>query len=162
MKAVEISFGHVPGEWAAAFQTMKMYRSKIDLWLIALLGGVTTLLAWSVWQSGHLLALIAMTIWFAILALAIFPCSYTLTDDHLLIRTGVRKRRIAYADIRSVRRSGSILAAPALSLKRVEIRFGRSDAAILSPADREQFMEDVRQRVPEHARAHAPATATDK
>ncbi|CAM4240024.1 DUF304 domain-containing protein [Bordetella tumbae] len=126
---------------------MKKYPSKVDLWLIALLAVVTALLAWGTWHSGHVLAFVVMILWLAILALTIFPCYYVLTDSHLLVRCGMRKWKISYTDIKSVRRSRSFLAGPALSLQRVEIQVGPFDAILLSPLDRDKFIEDVQWRV---------------
>ncbi|OZI56654.1 PH domain-containing protein [Bordetella genomosp. 4] len=126
---------------------MKKYPSKIDLWLIALLAVLTALLAWGAWHSGHVLAFVVMILWLAILALMIFPCYYVLTDSHLLVRSGMRQRKIPYTDIKSVRRSRSFLAGPALSLQRVEIQVGPFDSILVSPLNRDKFIEDVQWRV---------------
>lgn len=74
-----------------------------------------------------------------------FPCTYTLTDTHLVIRSGLFRQRIAYRDITAVAASGSVWAAPALSLRRVWIDFaGRFQ--LVSPREREEFITALRRR----------------
>ena len=74
------------------------------------------------------------------------PCTYTLARDHLLIRSGLIRQKIAYKDITAVEPSASPLSAPALSLKRVKVSYGRT-FQLVSPRERDLFIQSLRERV---------------
>jgi len=80
-----------------------------------------------------------------VLALTL-PCSYSLEADHLFIRCGFIRRRIPYSQIHRIEPSSNPLSAPALSLRRVKIAYGRS-FQLVSPRERERFIEELGQRV---------------
>jgi uncharacterized membrane protein YdbT with pleckstrin-like domain len=126
---------------------MKKYSSKIDFWLVALLGLVTLALAWSAWQSSDWGGAALLIAWLGGLAITMVPCYYVLDDAHLMIRAGVWKWHIPYADIQSVQLSNSILAGPALSLQRVEIRSGQAGSILVSPVDRDEFIVALKARM---------------
>lgn len=66
---------------------------------------------------------------------------YIVTEQTLRIRSGPQRIDIPRADIREVRPSRSWLAAPALSLDRLEVRYGQYRSVLVSPRDREGFLE---------------------
>jgi hypothetical protein len=128
------------------------YPSRIDAWLIVLIGctiGIVLTLALASYShspSESLLSLgvLAATLLFS--ALVGYPCNYTLTDAQLVIRSGLVRQRIAYRDITAIEPSRSPWAAPALSLRRVKVSFsGRFQ--LVSPRERERFIDDLRRRV---------------
>lgn len=122
------------------------YASRVDAWL-----AVSLLLAFGAviyegavlgnyvaWGAGLLLALL--------LRLVVLPCRYTLMPDHLLVCCGRRRWEIPYGDIKSIMFSFSPVSAPALSLRRVEIRYGR-EAILVSPRSRTEFMSALQARM---------------
>ena len=128
------------------------YPSRIDAWLVVLVGGtvgivlVLALSSYSHSPSESLLTfgVLAATLLFS--TLIGYPCSYTLTDAQLVIRSGLVRHRIAYRDITAIEPSRSPWAAPALSLRRVKVSFsGRFQ--LVSPRERERFIDDLRRRV---------------
>jgi len=80
-----------------------------------------------------------------IAALAI-PCRYILDDDGLLIQAGVLKEKIKYSEIRDATLSSNLLSAPALSLRRVKVTLNHG-FRLVSPLDREKFIEDLKSRI---------------
>lgn len=133
------------------------FPTKIDAWIVlaaagglaaALAGGFTALETnpdEAVFAFGLAAFLVLLTF------LVGFPCRYTLTDDHLLIQFGVVRQRISYADITDVAPSRALWAAPAMSLRRVKVRY-RGRFQLVSPKERERFIAELRARV-ERARA---------
>jgi hypothetical protein len=128
------------------------YPSRIDAWLIVLIGGTIgivltlALASYSHSPSESLLSLgvLAATLLFS--TLVGYPCNYTLTDAQLVIRSGLVRQRIAYRDITAIEASRSPWAAPALSLRRVKVSFsGRFQ--LVSPRERERFIDDLRRGV---------------
>lgn len=133
-------------------------RSAVDAWLVAVLaaaaatalvplarGGAPAEIAAGLVAVGALLAAIVLLGW---------PCTYTLAEDRLLIRSGLLLRvEIPYARMRDAYPSCNPLSAPAWSLRRIRIDLDRG-IALISPLDRERFLAELRQRI-EDARTAA-------
>lgn len=128
------------------------YPSRIDAWLVIAIGAAIVLVlaqAILLLNSAPLASLLAfgVAIFTAlVVATMTLPCRYELHDSHLLIRCGMIRQRIAYADITDIAPSRSMASAPALSLRRVKISFAKS-SQLVSPRDRDAFMLSLRQRV---------------
>lgn len=123
---------------------MKTYRSKIDLWLFilifGLLGGI--LIEGIVLRDWLVLAIILPVMVF--IALLMYSIRYIIDGDVLEIRTGILgKTRIPISGIKSVEKTHNPLSAPAMSLKRLEILYGKYDFALISPTDRDAFIKDL-------------------
>lgn len=132
---------------------MKTYPSKIDAWLVWVLGSAVLLpivagllMARASWP-GALFSFLIAAFDVALLRGLVFPCRYILLDDELRVQAGFLTWRIPYRDIRSVAPSGSPLSSPALSLRRVKIVYGAS-SILVSPEPREEFIEELRARIP--------------
>lgn len=128
------------------------FPSRVDLWLIAV---TLAMLGWLLWQAlegfqrspaDGLAALGVIGLMLVLGVLFGYPCTYTLTDTQLLIRSGLIRQRIAYRDITGIAPSGALWSAPALSLQRVRIDFaGRFQ--LVSPRERERFIAALQERV---------------
>ena len=134
------------------------YNSKIDTWLLILMGLVLSsmlfrglmALRFSTTYAAMVLGTFALVV--LVLLLFAYPCRYTFMDDHLLIQSGAIRMRIDYADITGIAPSRSLWSAPALSLQRVRIDFaGRFQ--LVSPMQRERFMAELQERVAAAKRA---------
>lgn len=80
-----------------------------------------------------------------------FGTGYRITTAELHVKAGPFRWRVPLSSIRRVRRTSSPLAAPALSLRRLEIVLENGDFVLVSPANREGFIALLRDRCP-HAR----------
>jgi hypothetical protein len=69
----------------------------------------------------------------------LFSTHYTITPDLLTVRCGPFSWQIPRAAIHSVGPTRSALSGPALSLDRLEIRYGRGNAVLVSPMDKTAF-----------------------
>ena len=78
----------------------------------------------------------------------VIPVYYELADEVLVIRFGMARVRVPYRDIRGVEPTDSILSAPALSMDRIRIDYGRDSEAVISPADRDGFLTALAAKVP--------------
>lgn len=132
----------------------KTFRSRVDGWLVALVGGAAALpIAAAVWLAAHgetrgvlLLGCWGTTMVF-LLAVLSWPTRYTLRADRLRIQSGWLEWDVPYAALRAVAPSRAPLAAPAWSLRRVRLDF--ADGCILvSPDDRELFIQELAERCP--------------
>ena len=89
-----------------------------------------------------MLAILALMLWI------VLDTSYLLTPTTLTIRSGPFRWSVPCDRIRRVRRSRTLLAGPALSLRRLEVDYGKYDTAIISPSDIDGFIEALRLRNP--------------
>lgn len=129
------------------------YHSRIDAWLLLLYGAIVALpLLLDLLITPGSVPLRPSSVLVSGLTLGLacyfcFPCYYELEPEGLLIRCGRREQRIAYRDIVALAYSRNLAAAPALSLRRVLIRHGRWSGQLVSPRDREGFMQALQARV---------------
>lgn len=139
----------------AATRTIKVYPSKRDTWLVAVLyAAVIAMIValGTVWtEPGPITTKLGTT---AIIGAAgvfslwlVNGTYYTLRPDGvLLIRAGPIKRTIVLAHITEIVPTRNPLSSPALSLDRLKIRYG-DRAVMISPQHKRAFMQDVASRV---------------
>ena len=131
------------------------FRSRVDWWLGAILVAVPALglvAAVTLQASGDPGE--ATVGWIALIGIGalyigvVWPIAYELAEDELIVRFGLCRSRVPYRSIREVHPSRSILAAPALSLDRLAIDAGQRFAAVVSPDDRDGFLDALAARAP--------------
>lgn len=66
----------------------------------------------------------------------------------LLVHCGPFRWRIPLEQIISVRESDSVLSGPAMSMDRLEIRFGADRRMMISPRDKVGFLAELRRQAP--------------
>jgi hypothetical protein len=116
------------------------FPSKRDWWLglliwgLVLLAAVPALLKPGKGQFIIMIAVILFVGWIW------FGTGYEILDDELRIRCGPFRQRIPLQEIKEIRKTRSPLSAPACSLDRMEIRYGKSKREMISPADKEGFI----------------------
>jgi len=78
----------------------------------------------------------------------VLPMRYGITDTDIVVRHGLVRQRIPLKDIVEVHPTRSPLSSPALSLDRLNIRFGEGffKSAMISPADKQGFLTELTQR----------------
>jgi hypothetical protein len=81
----------------------------------------------------------------ALYAGLLFPIRYGLAPDRLTVRFGLCRQHIELAKILKVTPTNNPLSSPALSLDRLRIQFGPGmlDAIMISPAKRDQFLDEL-------------------
>ena len=142
-------------------QTRAFFPSRVDTWLVAIgpLAGSAAVTAVAgvggplVLNSGATppgLVLLAVVLAFtmALPLWLILDTNYTLTADELRIRSGPFRWRIALADVREVSPSRSWMSSPALSLDRLRIGYGIGRSILVSPREKQRFIDALRERCP--------------
>lgn len=131
------------------------FRSRIDLWLVAIVFGALGTAAWrvgaEVWRRPTPENWVAAGITGLILALAIWTfatTAYHVDAETLTVRSGPVHARIPIASIRRISTSSTLLAGPALSIRRLEVEYGKYDTAIVSPHDQAGFIAALVARNP--------------
>jgi len=70
-----------------------------------------------------------------------FTTGYSISNDLLIIQSGLLKKKIPIKDIKKISRTKNPLASSALSLDRIEISYGEHyDMALVSPKDKSGFI----------------------
>ncbi len=126
------------------------FRSAVDWWYYAVVIGAAAVALAAVVpilgaDKGMLTALALGTLVVAVgLPLwLLLTTSYRVDSHSVQVRSGPFRWNIPIGEIQSVRESRSVLSSPALSLRRIEITYGRGRRILLSPADREGFLKAI-------------------
>lgn len=137
-------------------RTAKTYASKVDVWLFALvaavIGAMFVGMGISIAQEGWLrfiqgafvvLGVIGFLVWI------VLGTNYTLEGRELIVRSGPFTWRIAIDQISSIEKPKGFVRAhssPALSFDRLMVSYGNNKRLMISPAEKEKFLADLRAR----------------
>ncbi|MDJ0655391.1 MAG: PH domain-containing protein [Xanthomonadales bacterium] len=124
-----------------------VFKSAIDAWFWVLIGGTAAVLIAvliPVVKSGSVVTLAAMVLAIALgLGLPVwlaFSTHYRIDEGTLHIRSGPMSWTIKRDSITSITPSRSLVSSPALSLDRLEIRYGKGRSILVSPENKEAFV----------------------
>ncbi len=127
------------------------YKSKIDWWVGAILGGPVLLLVGILIHSGinfsgkDILVLVLVSLptifSFWLVGSVFFGTYYLISDGVLTVRCGVlMNTKIKISEITSILPTKTKLSSPALSTDRLEIRYGKYGKVVISPENKESFI----------------------
>ena len=124
---------------------MEIYKSKIDYWLVGtmyLMTLIPTIPALIYSFSWTLIFIVLILLTFA--SSLIFNTKYIIKNETLTIKCGILPiEKYSIQQIQSIQNTNTIMAAPAISLDRIEIRFTNRKAVVISPQDKHRFIEYV-------------------
>lgn len=117
------------------------YKSKIDIGLtfpiFIVLLGVGGLMAFLRVWAGFAIILLLLTFMIHML----LTTQYKITGKFLRIKSGIFVNKSVNIDtIRKITETNSILSSPANSLDRLELRYNKFDRIIISPKDKDSFI----------------------
>ncbi|MCH5227150.1 MAG: PH domain-containing protein [Muribaculaceae bacterium] len=126
------------------------YSTKIDWWIIFVLVFIMAFVFYILLWIGiewYIVLIIALPL-LGMVGLSISGISYVIKDDELGVKSNVKWMWYPIENIKEVRKVKSVLAAPATSFTRVQIKFkrGTTKTAVpleISPTDRDQFIQDL-------------------
>ena len=134
------------------------FKSKKDWWLTAIVwGSMLFAIGSGVFaltterpSIGEFLIVFLLSIILPIFLLWMWLTTYYVLDEHnLIIKYGPFQKIIPLHTIRSVKKTTNPLSSPALSLKRLEISYGKYDSVLISPKDRDEFINILAERCPQ-------------
>ncbi|ACO26704.1 PH domain-containing protein [Bacillus cereus] len=124
------------------------FPSKKDAWLYPILFIVVGACFAPIF-AGREYFLLFFTIPLAILFMGSwFSTKYIVGEETITIRSGFVKKRIFIRDIKQISNTKNPIAAYALSFDRLEIVYGAHQTEIISPKDKEQFINHVKNKNP--------------
>lgn len=135
-------------------QNPQVFASKVDVWLRIVMWfgvlvpiGAPIVLAMrgqrgALWLIPVLLIPVALPLW------SLWSTDYTFLGSDLHIRSGPFRWRVPLTSVRAVTPTRNPLSSPALSLDRLRIEYGYSQAIMVSPADKTGFLAAIHARAP--------------
>jgi len=118
---------------------MKIYKSKIDWWLVLLVVGI---FGYPI-IDGIVTHDYFLSVLFSVVLLVFFLLSKTIQykiEDKKLI---IWNTKIEISTIRKIYRTNNPLSSPALSLDRIAIVYNKFDEILISPKERNEFIKEL-------------------
>ena len=118
---------------------MKVYKSKIDWWLIIL---ILLLIGFSIVKAIIKENYIHSTIYYLLLLLLYFfskTVRYIIKDDNLIIWNTI----IDIKTIKKIYYTNSLISSPALSINRIAVVYNKYDEVLLSPKEIQNFIDEL-------------------
>lgn len=128
-----------------------LFKSAVDWWYYLVLIATIIVLLVAVIptvSSGQISTLSTLGIFLLSLGLPLWlllSTNYQVSGSFLIIKSGPFSWRIRLAEVESVKPSRSALSSPALSLNHIEIRYSGGKRILVSPANKEGFLEAIGQ-----------------
>lgn len=132
------------------------FTSKRDVWLGLILFGsigygtflsISTLISEESSIGESFFAILLNLVIILFICWLWFSTYYVLDEKDLVIRCGPINKRIPYREITSAHKTWNPLSSPALSLKRINIKY-QFGMALISPKDRDSFLRMLKERCP--------------
>jgi hypothetical protein len=128
-----------------------VFPSKVNRWIVVLMAiplGVSIVAVGSALTAapppGAVFLMVGLELFIlGFIILTFRSTRYEVTAHEVIARSGPFRWRIAIDGIESIRPSRSLISSPALSTDRLEIRYGKDRKLLISPKDREGFLEAV-------------------
>ncbi len=127
----------------------KIYKSKVDKWYIWFCILMTMAFIGSIclcYRSTWILVIdvVMMGICLIMIYDMLLHTDYTITGEKLHIRCGfLFQMNLPIYKITEITHKSTILSSPALSVKRIGIRYGKRNWVYISPQNQEEFISDL-------------------
>jgi hypothetical protein len=118
---------------------MKIYRSKIDWWLMLIVYGAFVYpVVDGIRMKQYILSLVFIGI-ILLISFLFYNTRYTIEGENLLIW----RAKIDINSIRKVYKTRNPLSSPALSLDRLAVVYNKFDEVLISPVERDDFIQEL-------------------
>lgn len=124
---------------------MKKYKSKISWKLIAFLAVMFSFIGFEVVTNPiNWLALMVLLLCLLFIIHLFTSISYTIIEDELKVKAGfLVNTKIPISSIHKIKETNNLISSPAASLDRLEIFYGKYESIIISPMDKNEFIQDL-------------------
>lgn len=118
---------------------MKIYKSKLDWWLVVLILTVTVCPVVLAIMEREYAAIVISGFTLSLIGLTFYYTRYKIKGQQLIVWW----TKIDINSIKKIEKSNSFLSAPALSLDRIEISYNKYDSILISPKDKQGFVDEL-------------------
>lgn len=127
----------------------RYFPSKRDWWLgLIIWGSFLLTLVMIIYEQRYSELWIAVSV-ILLVSWVWFDTGYTVTEKELKIKSGPIRSKVPLQSIIKIRKTRNPLSSPALSLDRLEIKYGKFKTALISPEDKQGFVRAIKERNPE-------------
>jgi hypothetical protein len=119
---------------------MRFY-SKKDWWLSLLIWFPMGFAFLSVWTGSTVWPRVLISVLVLFIGWIWLATYYEVREDVLIVRCGPMSERISINVITHIKKTRNPLSSTALSIDRLELRYGRSGYVLISPKDQGEFVE---------------------
>jgi hypothetical protein len=124
-----------------------IFQSKRDIWMGVIVWILIATFSWIFYQSVFIqfdiLGILIMSIMIFFLCSIWFNTRYNVYKNTLKIIYGPISKSINIMDIHSIRHTRNPFIAPALSMDRIEINYGKYETISISPKDKKAFLAEL-------------------
>ena len=124
------------------------YSSKIGIEIILISYLPFIYLFYFVYKEFNLVGTIYIGVLFVFITYLLFSTIYTIDSNSkkLVVQSGfIFHQKIDIEHIKAIKKSRSWISSPALSIDRIEISYNTYDSVLISPKNREQFIQELQQ-----------------
>lgn len=126
------------------------FKSKVDKWIYLVSCPILLVSLITIVKGVDYFSVVLSVSVSLLLIHSFFATNYTLRDTGLVIKCGIFYNiEIPYRDISSFKESNSLIAAPAWSLDRIEIKYGGKSykTIAISPERKIEFMNKLQEKI---------------
>ena len=116
------------------------FPSKKDTWLALIIWGVTLSMGWQMITYKSVVGYIIGLLTIGLILWLWFGTGYKIEEGLIKIRCGPFRNTVKIEEIKRLNATKNPLAAPALSIDRIEIHYGKYEIAIDSPKNVAEFI----------------------
>lgn len=122
---------------------MTVFKSKIDWWF-GLVLVYPIFLSIKTILEGEWMGLLGLGVVVGLILVFSKTTRYIINKNQLIVKsTWIVYERIDISKISKIEKSNSILSSPALSLDRFRIRYNKYDEVLISPKEKEEFIDEL-------------------
>lgn len=128
----------------------KVYKSKVAKWYLWTCIGVVAAFIGTLFLCYHSTWVLLINVVFIGIAVALmfdmlFHTDYTIKEKKLYIRCGILfHMTLPINKISEIAHKSTVLSSPALSAKRIGVRYGLKNWVYISPKNQEDFISDIK------------------
>ena len=123
----------------------KVYKSKIGFELVIPILLVVIFSFYNIIVEQKISGILILIFILAFISYIFLSIKYTIIDKNLNIKGGfLVNENIDIAKINKIEKSFNILASPAASLDRIEIKYGNGNSILISPKHKSEFISDLK------------------
>lgn len=120
----------------------KVYRSRYGTVVIMSVFALAAIEAAVLYHSCTATHIAVAAVFFALYVLML-RCEYIIEGGTLAVRAYFVLARIDISAIKRIEPSGSFLSAPAMSMRRIRISYGKYDEILISPVRQDEFIKEL-------------------
>ena len=125
---------------------MKKYDSKIGIEIVLFLGLIFGIVGFSIFSETGItfLSVLIFLIPLLLIGSILFSISYTISGSNLNVRCSILiNQDIDINKIEKITETNNLLSSPAASLDRLAITFNQTDCVMVSPKNKQAFIDDL-------------------